>query len=98
MNLYGATHAELCCGINCRISDGAEILQFLRDVVSYTRHIYTFYISKPLSTISNLRHNDKAQLRATIFALRAQGLSYRQIAAVVDLHWTRVQQIVKSAE
>ena len=79
---------------SCRISGGAEILHFLRDFVSYTRHIYTFYISKPLSKISNLRHNDKAQLRATIFALRAQGMSYRQIAAVVNLHWTRIQQIV----
>ncbi|MCC6803488.1 MAG: hypothetical protein IT319_11440 [Anaerolineae bacterium] len=28
--------------------------------------------------------------------LRAQGMSYREIAQVVGLHWTRVQQIVKS--
>ena len=82
---------------SCRISGGAEILQFLRDIVSYTRHIYTFYISKPLSTINSLRHNDKAQLRTTILALRAQGLSYRQIAGEIGLHWTRVQQIVKAS-
>ena len=72
----------------------AEFFQFSRDFVSYTRHIYTFYISKPLSTINSLHHTDKAQLRATIFALRAQGLSYRQIAREIGLHWTRVQQIV----
>jgi hypothetical protein len=30
--------------------------------------------------------------------MRQQGMSYRQIAGAVGLHWTRVQQIVKDME
>jgi hypothetical protein len=52
----------------------------------------------PASTESDLRNPNKAQLRAGILALRESGISYRQIAREVGLHWTRVQQIVKSAE
>jgi transposase len=44
-----------------------------------------------------MRNPDKAQLRTDILAMRADGMSYRQIARAVGLHWTRVQQIVKSA-
>jgi len=42
-----------------------------------------------------LRHPDEARLKEAILALRAQGWSYRQIAAEVGLHWTRVGQILK---
>jgi hypothetical protein len=49
----------------------------------------------PASTESNLRHPDKEQLRANILAMREQGMSYRQIGAVLDIHWTRVGQIIK---
>jgi DNA-directed RNA polymerase specialized sigma24 family protein len=31
-----------------------------------------------------------------IFQLRAEGLSYREIANVVGLHFTRIRQIVKA--
>jgi hypothetical protein len=45
---------------------------------------------------SNHLHPDKEQLRETILELREQGLSYREIAQAVGLHWTRIQQIVRS--
>jgi DNA-directed RNA polymerase specialized sigma24 family protein len=41
---------------------------------------------------------DKAKVRETIFQLRAEGLSYREIAKVVGLHFTRIRQILKVAE
>ena len=50
------------------------------------------------TNLSNRRHADKAQLRATILVLRVQGLIYRQIAREIGLHWTRVQQIVNKAK
>lgn len=67
----------------------------LRDTVPLTRHILRFDIRLTASTESNLRNPDKDQLRADILVMRANGLSYRQIAAVLEIHWTRVGQIVK---
>jgi hypothetical protein len=40
-------------------------------------------------------HPNKKRLRSNILDLRAQGMSYQEIARVVGLHWTRIQQIVK---
>ena len=48
------------------------------------------------STAANHRHPDKAELRATILALREQGWSYREIGHAVGLHWTRVGQILNA--
>jgi hypothetical protein len=70
----------------------------LRVSVPLTRHILRFAIPLPASTESDLRNPDKERLRADILAMRTQGMSYRQIARAVGLHWTRVQQIVKSTE
>ena len=70
----------------------------LRVSGTLTRHILRFNIPLPASTESDLRNPDKAQLRADILAMRANGMSYRQIGAVLGIHWTRVQQIVKSSE
>ena len=39
---------------------------------------------------------DKDALRDHIIALRGQGLSYREIAQEIGLHWTRVGQILNS--
>jgi DNA-directed RNA polymerase specialized sigma24 family protein len=44
------------------------------------------------------RNPDKELLRVTILALREQGMSYREIAQAIGLHWTRIQQIVKLHE
>jgi hypothetical protein len=45
-----------------------------------------------------LRNPDKDQLRADILAMRQQGMSYRQIGAVLSIHWTRVGQIIKDKQ
>jgi hypothetical protein len=63
-----------------------------------TRHIHTFEIPLPLSTVTDLKYPDKVKLRETIAALRAEGMSYREIARVVGLHWTRVGQIWKQTD
>ncbi len=68
----------------------------LRVSGTLTRHILRFDIPLPASTESDLRNPNKPQLRADILAMREQGMSYRQIAREVGLHWTRVQQIVKA--
>lgn len=72
------------------------VLVDLRVSGTLTRHILRFDIPLPASTESDLRNPNKPQLRADILAMREQGMSYRQIAREVGLHWTRVQQIVKA--
>ena len=67
----------------------------LRDTVTLTRHILRFCIPLTASTESNLRNPDKEQLRADIVYMREQGMSYRQIAEVLGMHWTRVGQIAR---
>ena len=70
----------------------------LWDSGTLTRHILRFDIPLSASTESDMRNPDKEQLRADILTMRAEGMSYRQIARAVSLHWTRVGQIVKSAK
>jgi hypothetical protein len=67
----------------------------LRVSGTLTRHILRFDIPLPASTESDLHNPDKEQLRADIFTMRANGMSYRQIARAVGLHWTRVGQIAR---
>ena len=67
----------------------------LRDTVPLTRHILRFTIPLTASTKSNLRNLDKEQLRADVLALSKYGMSYRQIAVELGIHWTRVGQIVR---
>ena len=45
--------------------------------------------------IATQRNPDKELLWTTVLGLREQGMSYREIAQAVGLHWTRIQQIVK---
>jgi hypothetical protein len=40
-------------------------------------------------------HPDKTQLREKILALHADGMSYREIGQMMNLHFTRVRQIVQ---
>jgi DNA invertase Pin-like site-specific DNA recombinase len=61
-----------------------------------TRHTLDFALPLPASTITNQQVSDKAKVRETIFQLRAEGLSYREIAKVIGLHFTRVRQIIKA--
>lgn len=37
-------------------------------------------------------------MREKILRLRAQGLSYREIAREIGLHWTRVRQIANEVK
>lgn len=66
--------------------------------VPYTRHKLDVAIPTSQATLSDQLHPDKEQLRTTILQLREQDMNYREIAQKVGLHWTRIQQIVKSAE
>lgn len=70
----------------------------LRDKVPLTRHIHTFDMPEATSTASNRLNGNKALLREKVLEMRQRGMSYRKIAVAVGLHWTRVGQIVKSAE
>jgi hypothetical protein len=67
-------------------------------IATEPRHILQFNILLPASTESGLRNPDKTQLRADILALRADGMSYRQIGAKLGIHWTRVGQIAKGID
>jgi hypothetical protein len=70
----------------------------VRGGVPLSRHIHLFDIPVLQSTENRLRNLDKAQLHADSLAMRTPGMSYRQIAREVGQPWTRVQQIVTSAE
>jgi len=50
------------------------------------------------STASNRLNGNKALLREKVLEMRQRGMSYRQIADAVGLHWTRVGQIVKGSK
>jgi len=41
------------------------------------------------------KYSDKTEQKRVILELRALGWSYREIAAEVGLHWTRVGQILR---
>ena len=64
----------------------------------YTRHKLDLASPVAQSTQSNQLHPDKEQLRSTILKLREQGVSYREIAQVVGLHWTRVEQLLRKVK
>ena len=70
----------------------------LRGRLPYTRHKLDLAIPVPQSTQSDHMYPDKEQLRSNVLALREQGMSYREIAQEIGLHWTRIQQIVKLEE
>lgn len=67
----------------------------LRVSGTLTRHVLRFDILLPASTESDLRNPDKEQLRADILVMRESGMSYRQIAREVGLHWTRCSRLSK---
>jgi len=48
-----------------------------------------------VSADRNRKYSDKAEQKGVILELRALGWSYREIAAEVGLHWTRIGQILK---
>ena len=79
---------DLGCRCSIRVSS-------LRDKVPLTRHIHTFGMPEASSTASNRLNGNKALLREKVLEMRQRGMSCRQIADAVGLHWTRVGQIVR---
>lgn len=69
-----------------------------RGYIPKTRHQVVFEIPLPQSTLSDRLYTDKDALRDHIIAFRAEGLSYREIAQEIGLHWTRVGQVLNSTE
>ena len=67
----------------------------MRDLFSSPSQKLDFALVQSEIAIATQRNPDKELLRVTILALREQGMSYREIAQEVRLHWTRIQQIVK---
>jgi len=59
------------------------------------RQFHGFAIPPPTSTLAREIWPDKQALRDRITELRADGLSFRRISAMIGLHWTRVAQILK---
>ena len=67
----------------------------LRGYVPFPRLQQPFEVAYSADFLAKERNPNKELLRATILELREQRMSYREIAQVVGLHWTRIQQIVK---
>jgi hypothetical protein len=55
-----------------------------------------FDISVAQTTLSDQHYTNKEYLKSIIMEMRTNGMSYRQIGAVVGVHWTRVGQILKA--
>ena len=70
----------------------------LRDGNPITRHKLNFDIPLSQSTFTNLLFSAKTIRRALVLAMREQKMSYREIGKALDLHWTRVHQIIKSKQ
>jgi hypothetical protein len=54
-----------------------------------------FEIPVSIATRSEKLHPDKEKMRLFILEMRAKGMSYRKIADVLGIHWTRVGQILR---
>jgi len=67
-----------------------------RDGNPITRHMLNFEIPLPQSTVTKLSFSGKAILRTLVLEMHEQNMSYREIGRTLELHWTRVHQIVKS--
>jgi hypothetical protein len=57
-----------------------------------------FEIPVASATSTNQHYNNKDYLKSIILEMQANGMSYRQIGAALGIHWTRVGQIMKSAD
>jgi hypothetical protein len=62
---------------------------------AFTRHIQRLAIAPSPSTSAREIWPDKQALRDRINELRAEGLSFRRISAVIGLHWTRSTRPLK---
>jgi DNA-directed RNA polymerase specialized sigma24 family protein len=67
----------------------------LRVLFSSPSQKLDFALAQSDFAIATQRNPDKERLHATVLELRSQGMSYREIAQVVGLNCTRIQQIMK---
>ena len=67
----------------------------LRDCTPFPSQKRRFEVAYSEVVIATKRNPDKERLRDIVQGMREQGMSYREIAQVVGLHWTRVEQIIK---
>lgn len=68
----------------------------LRDFTLFPSHGQLFEVAYSEVAIASQRNPDKEHLRAVILKRREKGMSYREIGQAMGLHWTRIEQIVKS--
>lgn len=93
MNRHRAKHKRLVLHI-LEIRIAHQRGKFLRDNVPLTRQ-HPLRCPMHVTTQRDLLNSDKAQLRATIWHLHAQGMSYRQIGEAVGLYRARIGQVLK---
>jgi hypothetical protein len=68
----------------------------LRDGNPITRHMLDFEIPLPQSTVTKLSFSDKDLLCTLVLDMHEQKMSYREIGKALELHWTRVHQIIRN--
>jgi len=66
-----------------------------RGVVPYPSQKRRFVVLESAYVIATSRHIHKRELKDRIWRLRDEGFSLREIAQQVDLHWSRVWQLLK---
>jgi len=66
-----------------------------RGVVPYPSQKRGFIVLQSAYVVSTSRHKHKQELKARILRLHDEGFSLREIAQQVDLHWSRVWQLLK---
>lgn len=67
----------------------------LRGFVPFPSQKRRFIVLESAYVIATSRHIHKRELKDRVFRLRDEGLSLREIAREVGLHWTRVWQILQ---
>lgn len=81
----------------CEVEVTFVTLVDLRGFVPFPSQISDFFtLLSPNATVLH-HHLDKMRMRETVFALRNEELSYRDIAEIVWLHWTRIGLLLRSA-
>lgn len=64
---------------------------------SKTRHLVVFSLPVPKSTLSKRLHPDKAMLRQRVIELRSEGKTLHEIADILCISSSRVDQILKNS-
>ncbi len=67
----------------------------LRGVIPFPSQKRGFIVLESAYVIATSRQVHKRELKDRILRLRDEGFSLREIARQVDLHWTRVWQLLR---